>query len=345
MHMADALLSPGVGTTFWAGSLGVIGYCAKKLRENINEKMIPLMGILAAFIFAAQMINFTIPGTGSSGHIGGGMILVIILGPYAAFIAVASVLTVQCLFFADGGILALGCNIWNMAVYPCFIAYPLIYAPLTKGNKTPGRIMIASILSVVVALEFGALSVVLQTMFSGKTELPFTTFLVLMLPIHFAIAIGEGFITGGFVNYIRVIKPEVLDVVEGSRAFSVKKVLVSIGIVAIITGGMLSWFASTHPDGLEWSIERVYGKAVLPGYETGIIPDLRDIQEKTAILPDYNFPAGKEEKSEGAADSWPAVNAGTSFSGIIGSLMVLGLVFILGFGINAVKSKRRNMVI
>ncbi|HNZ65511.1 MAG TPA: energy-coupling factor ABC transporter permease, partial [Smithella sp.] len=111
MHMADALLSPAVGATMWAGSAAAIGYSSKKLKENLNNKTIPLMGIMGAFIFAAQMINFTIPGTGSSGHIGGGMILAVLLGPYAAFLAIASVLVVQALFFADGGLLALGCNI------------------------------------------------------------------------------------------------------------------------------------------------------------------------------------------------------------------------------------------
>ncbi len=104
MHMADALLSPAVGTTLWAGTAAVGGYASKKLKEQIDDRMIPLMGVLGAFIFAAQMINFTIPGTGSSGHLGGGMILAIILGPHAAFLVMASVLTVQALFFADGGL-------------------------------------------------------------------------------------------------------------------------------------------------------------------------------------------------------------------------------------------------
>ena len=111
MHMADALLSPAVGGAMWAGSLGALIYCAKKMKEKMDEKMIPLMGVLGAFIFAGQMINFTIPGTGSSGHIGGGMLLAILLGPYAAFLVIASVLVIQALFFADGGLLALGANI------------------------------------------------------------------------------------------------------------------------------------------------------------------------------------------------------------------------------------------
>lgn len=346
MHMTDALLSPAMGMTFWAGSLGVIAYCAKKLKKNINEKMIPLMGVLAAFVFAAQMINFTIPATGSSGHIGGGMILAILLGPYSAFIAIASVLTIQSLFFADGGILALGSNIWNLGVYPSFIAYPLIYKTLVKGNKTPAKIMIASILSVVVALELGAFSIVLQTLLSGKTELPFGTFLALMLPIQLAIAIGEGVITGGVVNYIRTVRPEVLDVVESSKkfaqGFSMKKVFIGIGVLAIVTGGIMSWFASTHPDGLEWSIKKIYGGTELPETEKGIAAKLKSIQEKTLVLPDYDFPSGDKNKYDKAGESWPSMKVGTSVSGLLGSMMVLGLVFILGFSIKAIKNKSQR---
>src|SRR3990172_1983026 len=110
MHMADALLSPAVGTAFCLGTFATTAYVSRKLKQQIDDKLVPLMGVLGAFIFAAQMINFTIPGTGSSGHLAGGMILAIILGPYAAFLVTASVITVQALFFADGGLMALGCN-------------------------------------------------------------------------------------------------------------------------------------------------------------------------------------------------------------------------------------------
>jgi cobalt/nickel transport system permease protein len=122
--MADALLSPAVGGAMWAGSLGTIIYCAKKLKEKMDEKMIPLMGVLGAFIFAGQMINFTIPMTGSSGHIGGGMLLAILLGPYAAFLVIASVLMVQALFFADG-VTRPRSEYLNLD-YPCFIGFPLV---------------------------------------------------------------------------------------------------------------------------------------------------------------------------------------------------------------------------
>jgi len=347
MHMSDALLSPAVGVTFWAGTLGTIAYCSKKIKENLDEKMIPLMGVTGAFIFATQMVNFTIPGTGSSGHLGGGMILSILLGPYAAFIVMASVLTIQALFFADGGLLALGCNIWNLGIYPCFIAYPLIYKPIVQKGMTPKRIMAASMISAIVGLQLGAFSVIMETLLSGRSELPFTTFLLLMQPIHLAIGVVEGFITAGVINYVRAARPELLESIVQSRPLSseikVKNIVLAFLFIAIITGGLVSWFASSHPDGLEWSIEKVYGKPELPEHETGIGALLKAIQEKTAFLPDYTFkqgdtPKGKEA-SGGEGNAWPNVEAGTSVSGILGSVMMLGLIFLIGFGIKAIRRK------
>jgi cobalt/nickel transport system permease protein len=347
MHMADALLSPAVGATFWAATLGGIGYSVKKLKDSMDEKMIPLMGVLGAFIFAAQMINFTIPGTGSSGHLGGGMILAIILGPYAAFLVMASVLTIQAFFFADGGLLALGCNIWNLGIYPCFIAYPLIYKPIVGKEISPAKIMIASLLSVTVGLQLGAFSVVIQTLLSGKSELPFGTFVLMMQPIHLAIGLVEGFVTAGVINYVRAARPEILESVVSAKPMpadiSIKKVFIGLLVVTVVAGGTFSWFASSNPDGLEWSIERVFGKPELPEHEHGVIAALKSVQEKTAFLPDYNFKksgaalTGKDvEKKE---ELWPAIEAGTSVSGILGSFIVL--VLVIGTGV-LIKILRRK---
>ncbi|MGE5300569.1 MAG: energy-coupling factor ABC transporter permease [Acidobacteriota bacterium] len=343
MHMADALLSPAVGATFWAGTLGTIGYCARKLKENMDEKMIPLMGVLGAFIFAAQMINFTIPGTGSSGHLGGGMILAILLGPYAGFIAMASVLTIQAFFFADGGLLALGCNIWNLGIYPCFIAYPLIYKALVRDDSSPKRITVAALISGIVALQLGAFSVVIGTLLSGRSELPFGTFVLMMQPVHLGIGIVEGFVTAGVINFVRASRPEILESASLARqlsgGISTRRVFVGLLIAAMLTGGVLSWFASSNPDGLEWSIAKVFGKPGLPEKETGISTALKSVQRRTAFLPDYDF-----KKSGGAGEgnrgpSWPAVRPGTSVSGIVGSALVLAAVLLIGLIIRALRRK------
>ena len=344
MHMADALLSPAVGATMWAGSVATMGYSSRKLKENIDNKTIPLMGVMGAFIFAAMMINFTIPGTGSSGHIAGGILLTVMLGPYAAFLVLASVLMVQALFFADGGLLALGCNIWNMGFYPCFLAYPLTYKPIAGDGTSAKRIYIASIVSVVIALQLGAFSVVLETLSSGRSELPFGTFALLMQPIHLAIGLVEGIITAGIISYVKTVRPEILEANNTLQPLdagtSLKNVLAAFVILAVVSGGALSWFASTHPDALEWSIQKVTGKRELAEQTNGIASLLRDIQEKTAFLPGYNFkPDGKYEPKKQKTPSWPGIEAGTSFAGILGGAIVLMFILFIGFGIRRFKKQ------
>jgi len=342
--MADALLSPAVGATFWAGTIGTIGYASKKLADHPDDRKIPLMGVLGAFIFASQMINFTIPGTGSSGHLGGGMILAVLLGPHAAFLVMSSVLTVQALFFADGGLLALGCNIWNLGIYPCFVAYPLVYKPLAGDGRSARRILVASLASGIVGLQMGAVSVVLQTLLSGKTALPFTAFLLVMQPIHLAIGVVEGFVTAGVIHYVRAARPEILDSSASTgppeAGIPLRNVLIGFLALAVVTGGALSWFASAHPDVLEGSIGKITGKGALPRQDHGIPAALKNVQEKTAFLPGYGFktPAnGPKTKEE--APSWPAVDAGTSLSGLIGGVLVLGLALGIGGLIRAFRGR------
>ena len=127
MHMADALVAPAVAVTMYAASGITAGTCLHTLRkeENTAEKL-PTMAVMSALVFAGQMINYTIPGTGSSGHLCGGMLLSAVLGPQAGFLAMVVILAIQCLLFADGGLLALGANIWNMGFYGCFVGYYLI---------------------------------------------------------------------------------------------------------------------------------------------------------------------------------------------------------------------------
>ena len=169
MHMGDALVSGAVGGTMLVATAAVATYSVKKINSDMDEKKIPLMGVMGAFVFAAQMINFTIPGTGSSGHIGGGILLSILLGPYAGFLTMAAILLIQALFFADGGLLAYGCNVFNMGFYACFIAYPFIYKFINRKGISTKRIFAGSVLASIIGLQLGAFSVVLETLLSGKT--------------------------------------------------------------------------------------------------------------------------------------------------------------------------------
>ncbi len=341
MHMADALLSPAVGATMWGATAGTIAYCARKVQQDLDDRKVPLMGVLGAFIFAAQMINFTIPATGSSGHLGGGMILAILLGPYAAFLTIASVLTVQALFFADGGLLALGCNIFNLGVFPCLIAYPLIYKVIAGKNPTPLRISLGASLAAIIGLQLGALGVVFETVASGISDLPLNAFLTVMLPIHLAIGIVEGLVTTAVINFVWKARPEILELTTNSRPLGklgIGKVLAGLGLAAVITGGTLSWFASSSPDGLEWSMAKVSGSEELKTPEKGIYHALTAFQDKIAFLPGYGFKTDDKE-AEGVTDSksWPVVDGGTTTSGLVGGGLTLVLVLMIGM-----LFKRRN---
>lgn len=341
MHMADALISPVVGGTLWLVSGGLIALCACKAGASPRDNLVPMMGVLGAFIFAAQMINFSIPGTGSSGHLGGGLILTILLGPYAALITISSVLTVQALFFADGGLLALGCNIINLGFFPAFVAYPLIYRPVARGRYVTTRAWVAAVLAAVAGLQLGAFSVVVETRASGISELPFGTFLLVMLPIHLLIGVVEGMATASVVSFIARARPEAMPAsgTDGAPG-GLRPVLTGLALAALVLGGVGSWFASSRPDGLEWSLFQVGGKEELDAPGDGIHQTLAGLQEKTAFLPDYGFAAAATEHAmprpaELSPPAWPAVSAGTSVSGIVGGMITLALTGLVGLTLKA----------
>lgn len=347
MHMADALLSPAVGGTMWAVSAATVAYCSNKVRVEVNDGIVPLMGVLGAFIFAAQMINFTIPVTGSSGHLGGGMILSVLLGPYAAFLTIASVLVVQALFFADGGLLALGCNIFNLGFFPAFIAYPFIYKKIAGTSPTPTKISIASVIASVIALQLGAFGVVAETVSSGISSLPFTTFAAIMQPIHLAIGVVEGLVTASVISFVYKARPEILQTTMKAAptgTHPIRTVVLGFLVVTFLTGGVLSWFASEYPDGLEWSITKVTGKEEFKGPKQGVHATLAALQEKLSFLPDYSFKNTAEAKPAEMSAASSAVHEqnqeekktvggklGTSVSGIVGGTLTLGLSLLIGF--------------
>lgn len=326
MHMADGLISVPIGVIFFAISLFALGYSIVSIGKSKDDKKIPMMAIMGAFVFVCQMINFTIPGTGSSGHIGGGILLCLILGQYPAFLSICSVLIIQCLFFGDGGLLALGCNMFNMGVIPCFLAYPFIVRPLLKKSMDTKQIVLASMVGVIVGLELGAFSVVIQTLMSSITELPFSTFVGLMLPIHLAIAIGEGIVTAAVVAYVYKENADLLDRALTDTSFSglnMKKLVAVFSILIVLIGGGLSLYASGYPDGLEWSIGGITGDTELEA--SGDVKEaLGKVQETTSFLPDYSF-----QDSESAL--------GTSTSGIVGAALTL-----IGIGAIGYISTRRK---
>ena len=336
MHMADALLAPAVAATMYAASAVTVGASVKTLKKDETSAKLPTMAVTSALVFAGQMINYTIPGTGSSGHLCGGMLLSALLGPQAGFLSMVVILTIQCLFFADGGLLALGANCWNMAFYGCFVGYYLLWRPIMRSKlfgasrgAARAKITLASILGCVLTLQLGAFSVVLETTASGITELPFGAFVGIMQPIHLAIGLVEGLITSAVLVFVYEARPELLMDVNAAGAkegkCSLKTTIVILAVVVAIVGGGLSLFASGNPDGLEWSMfgnaESGYSENMgldeeSYGVSSGAAEVAGSIQEKTAFLPDYAF---------ATSDS----AAGTSVSGLLGSAIVAGVAVIV----------------
>lgn len=332
MHMADALLSPAVGGTAWVATAGLIGLSSGKLRDGMDDRRIPLMAVLGAFIFAAQMINFTIPATGSSGHLGGGLILAILLGPHAGFLTLASVLIIQAFFFADGGLLALGCNIFNLGFFPCFVAYPLIYRKIAGGHNSRWLIGTGAITAAIVGLQLGSLAVVSQTFLSGISALPFGTFLLVMQPIHLAIGLVEGLATAAVILFVLKARPEILREPGSEQARTAALSLRTLGavvlIAALVMGAGLSLLSSRYPDGLEWSILRVTGSGEVGENEGSVHRSLADLQEKTAVMPGYGIEETTGDDGGGTVEGKDlppatATQMDTPLSGLVGGVLTM----------------------
>lgn len=301
--MADALVSAPVAVSAGVVAAALIVVASKKVARIKRDDILPLMGVMGAFVFAAQMINFSIPGTGSSGHIIGGVLLAALLGPWAAFITIASVLIIQCLIFADGGLMALGCNLINMGAMSCLVAWPLVYHPIAGKTFRKGRVFLASVAACVVGLELGALLVTGETELSGITSLPPSEFLLFMLPIHLAIGLCEGVATGAVLCFVGSYKPDMLYEADHVAASSksgkmtgrTKTVIGVFAALALVMAVSFTWIASSDPDGLEWSISRLTGSTELAPAVT----------PATAIMPDYD----------------------STFAGVLGGLIVVALLW------------------
>lgn len=347
MHMADALVSPAVAVTMYAASAAAAGVSLVQLHKEeaaapeLAKKKLPTMAVMSALVFAGQMINYTIPGTGSSGHLCGGMLLSAILGPWAGFLSMIVILAIQALFFADGGLLALGANVWNMAFYGCFVGYFLIYRPLMQGRLLAGKgrtkLVLASVLGCVVTLQLGAFSVVVETSLSGITALPFGAFAALMQPIHLAIGLVEGGITAAVLLFVYQTRPELLQCASAGakNRCSRRATLAILAAAALVIGGGLSLLASSNPDGLEWSLfgneEAGYSANMgldeeAYGAESAAAEKAAAVQEKTSLLPDYNF-AGSDSA------------AGTSVSGLVGCALVAALAAIISLAGRAARKR------
>ncbi|MBN1126857.1 MAG: energy-coupling factor ABC transporter permease [Sedimentisphaerales bacterium] len=323
--MANELLSVPIATGTLALAGGGLVFICRQAQRFITPSRLAMMGVMGAFVFAAQMVNFPLPLLpGTSGHLVGAVLLSIILGPWLGSIVMASVVVLQCLIFQDGGLLALGCNLINMALVPCFAGYG-IYRWILGDHPTRVRMYVAGVTACVVALEIGAILVPIQAAMSGVLLVPFHTFLGTMVGVHLIIGFIEGLVTTAVLAYLRQVRPDVIaDCPTGQPRWSMAMVYVSLLVLTLAIGTGLALLASEKPDGLEWSYA---DRPDQPEFEPIIVNENPTIASVDALharmapLPDYTI------RSDSAAAGW------TSFAAVIGSGLTMALIWLVGWAI------------
>lgn len=298
LHIPDGFLNLTVSLIFWVLSGLAAAIAISKTNKSLGEKQVPLMGIMAAFIFAAQMLNFPVAG-GTSGHFLGGALAAIVLGPWAGILVMTAVIALQGLLFQDGGLLVMGANIFNMGILTAMIGFGLYRIVSGSANKTV-KLAVAGVgawLSTVAA----ALLTALQLWISGTSSLQIVV--PAMLGVHILIGIGEALITVAALAFIMQSRPDLLEAEKiaekGGRGW------VAVGVIISLVAVLLSPLASGAPDGLERVAED------LGFIETGLNAPYQ-------ILPDYTIPFLGETPLS------------TIVAGAVGVLVVLGLMVVVG---------------
>ena len=302
LHIPDGFLSLVVSVICWVITVIVIGTAISRTNKSLGEKQIPLMGVMAAFIFAAQMINFPVAG-GTSGHLLGGALAAIVLGPWAGMLVMTAVISVQALLFQDGGLLVMGANILNMGLVTAAIGYGL-YRFVSGSSKTTKLAVtgLAAWLSVMA----GALLTSLQLWLSGTSQLELV--IPAMLGVHALIGLGEAMITVFALGFILQTRPDLVG--EGSESAKAGKTWAYIGAAIALVVVLLSPFASADPDGLE----RV-------ATDMGFISTGQ--ASPFSIIPDYTIPFLGETA------------ASTIVAGVIGVIVVGLIIVLIGRGMKA----------
>jgi cobalt/nickel transport system permease protein len=302
LHIPDGFLTLAVSILCWIITAITLSVAISRSNKSLGERQVPLMGIMAAFIFAAQMINFPVAG-GTSGHLLGGALAAITLGPWAGMLVMTAVIAVQALLFQDGGLLVMGANILNMGLITVVIGYGL-YRGVSAGNRTL-KLAVAGV-AAWLSVMAGALFTSLQLWLSGTSQLQVV--IPAMLGVHALIGVGEALITVAALAFILQTRPDLLGEnsasAQGSRGWVVAGGLISLAVV------LLSPFASTDPDGLE----RVAG-------DLGFLS--KGVSAPYQFMPDYVLPV--------LTQGYIA----TVLAGLIGLVVVGAIIVLLGKGLRA----------
>ena len=252
LHIPDGFLSFGVSALFWALTVACIVYAVRKTGDSLDDRQVPLMGVMAACIFAAQMLNFPIAG-GTSGHLLGGALAAIVLGPWAGILVMACVVALQALLFQDGGLVVMGANIFNMGALTALIGGSTFYGLLRVLGRQKWGLVAAGFIAAWISVMASALLTSFQLIASGTAQAQVV--LTAMLGIHALIGIGEGLITSAALSFILATRPDLLplemtDTLSGKRRPLSKGGILGAGLAIAALLALLSPFASGSPDGL-----------------------------------------------------------------------------------------------
>jgi cobalt/nickel transport system permease protein len=260
VHAPDGFLDAGTAVATGVVSAGTVGMALRQLKETMNEKVVPVAGITAAFIFAAQMFNFPV-AAGTTGHLIGGALAAILLGPHLGALVVSVVVAVQALFFADGGLTALGYNILNMAVVPAYAGYALFGMFKRVLPKGRGGIIGATALAAWASVVLSAAAFSIEWLFGATAPIPFTRVFGAMVGVHVLIGIGEAVISALAVGAVLASRPDLVhgargvDLGEGRVKVPTRTFVIGGVLVALVFAAVVSQFAVDDPDGLEWVAE------------------------------------------------------------------------------------------
>ncbi len=253
MHIPDGFLSAPVSILLWLVTIIAVSYALRRVSADLGERQVPIMGVLAAAIFAGQMLNFAVAG-GTSGHLIGAALATIILGPWAAMLVLTCVVTVQALIFQDGGLLVLGANIFNMAIVGVAVAYMVFRTIRRLAGDRPWSLLVSGFLSAWASVEIAALGTAFELALSGTS--PASIAIPAMGGIHALIGIGEGLITVGALAFLRLSRSDLLKI--NSAAAARGNLVWVIGLLMALLLAVASPLASRHPDGLI-SVANRYG--------------------------------------------------------------------------------------
>lgn len=301
MHIPDGFLSPLVSILLWFLSILVVAHALKRVNQELGERQVPLMGVLAAAIFAGQMLNFTVAG-GTSGHLMGAALAMILLGPWAAILVMTTVVGVQALIFQDGGLLALGANIFNMGVVGVAVAYTVYRIALRLFGGRKWGILLGGFAAAWLSIVTASLGVGLQLALSGTS--PANIAIPAMAGVHALIGVGEGLITIGALAFVNAARPDLLRGEGGGQAGGVLVWILGLALALLLA--VASPLASAHPDGLEWVAKQ---QGFLDAAQGPLY----------TLLPGYVFPGLSNQA------------LATILSGIVGTLIVCGVALAVAY--------------